>query len=62
MKGVSKTAILPILSVVALGIATLTGHKFTQDTIDETATVLAVVITAGVNVWGIIKNHKKEVK
>jgi hypothetical protein len=62
MKNVSKTAILPILSVIALGIGTLTGHKFTQDSIDETATVLAVVITAGINVWGVIKNHKKEVK
>jgi hypothetical protein len=62
MKGVSKTAIFPILSVIALGIATLTGHQFTKDFIDEAATVLAVLITAGINVWGIIKNHKKEVK
>jgi hypothetical protein len=59
MKNVSKTAILPILSVIALGIATLTGHQFSKDVIDETATVLAVVITAGINVWGILKNHKK---
>jgi hypothetical protein len=62
MKNVSKTAILPVLSVIALGIATLTGHQFTQNTIDETATVLAVVITASINLWGIFKNHKKEVK
>jgi Na+/H+ antiporter NhaB len=62
MKGVSKTAILPVLSVVALCIATLTGHKFTQDFIDEAATILAVLITAGVNIYGIFKNHKKEVK
>jgi hypothetical protein len=62
MKNVSKTAILPVLSVIALGIATLTGHQFSKNAIDETATVLAVVITAGINVWGIIKNHKKEVK
>jgi hypothetical protein len=62
MKGVSKTAIIPILSVVALGIATLTGHQFSKDVIDETATVLAVLITAGINIWGIVKNHKKEVK
>jgi hypothetical protein len=62
MKNVSKTAILPVLSVIALGIATLTGHQFSKDSIEEAATVLAVVITAGVNLWGIFKNHKKEVK
>jgi hypothetical protein len=62
MKNVSKTAILPILSVFALGIATITGHQFSKDVIDEAATVLAVLITAGINIWGIVKNHKKEVK
>ena len=62
MKNVSKTAILPVLSVIALGIATLTGHQFSKDSIEEAATVLALVITAGVNLWGIFKNHKKEVK
>jgi hypothetical protein len=62
MKGVSKTAILPVVSVVALAIAAITGHKFNQGTIDEFSTVAAIVITAGINVWGIIKNHKKEVK
>jgi hypothetical protein len=62
MKNVSKTAILPILSVLALGVAAITGHEFSKDLIDEAATVLAIVITAGINVWGIIKNHKKEGK
>jgi presenilin-like A22 family membrane protease len=62
MKNVSKTAILPILSVIALVIGTLTGHQFSKYTIDEAATILAVGITAGINIWGIIKNHKKEVK
>jgi hypothetical protein len=62
MKNVSKSAILPILSTLALGIAALTGHQFSKSAIDEAATVIAIVATAGINLWGIIKNHKKEVK
>jgi general stress protein CsbA len=62
MKNVSKTAILPVVTVILLAVGTVTNHKFTADTADFIATIGAVVITAGINVWGIIKNHKKEVK
>ena len=62
MKNVSKSAILPVVTVVLLGVGTLTNHKFTADTADYIATIAAVVITAGINIWGIFKNHKKEVK
>jgi hypothetical protein len=55
----SKTAILPVLSVIALAISALTGHKFSNDVLDEVSTIAAIVITAGINVWGIFKNHKK---
>jgi hypothetical protein len=55
----SKTAILPVLSVLALAISALTGHKFSNDVLDEVSTIAAIVITAGINVWGIFKNHKK---
>jgi hypothetical protein len=59
MKNINKTAVLPIVSVIALAIAAITGHKFTNDTIDAISSVAAIAITAGINIWGIIKNHKE---
>lgn len=59
MKGVSKSAILPICSGLALAIAAIFGHKFTDNEVDTAATILSIGITAGINIWGVIKNHKK---
>jgi hypothetical protein len=58
MKGLNKTAILPIVSIICIGIAAITGHEFTKDTVDAIATISSIVITAGISVWGVIKNHK----
>lgn len=54
----NKTAILPIVSVICLGIATITGHSINANMQDEIATIAATVIGAGISVWGVIKNHK----
>lgn len=55
----SKTAILPIVSVVCLGIATITGHTINASVQDEIATIGATVIGAAISIWGVIKNHQK---
>lgn len=57
-----KSAILPIISVVALGYAAITGHKVSDDLVNQIADISAIVITAGISVWGIIKDHSKGVK
>jgi hypothetical protein len=62
MKNVSKTAILPVVSIICIGIAAITGHKFSADVVDNIATVASIAITAGISIWGVFKNHKKEGK
>ena len=59
---ISKTAILPIVSVICLGIASFTGNTISADMQDHVASIATIVISAGVSIWGIIKNHKKEEK
>jgi hypothetical protein len=54
----SKTAILPIVTVVLGGITIITGHKFSESTPEFIAAIAAVVVGGGINIWGIIKNHK----
>jgi hypothetical protein len=58
----SKTAILPIITVICLAIGTMTGHEVSQSLQDEIATIAATVIGAGISIWGVIKNHKGEGK
>lgn len=60
MKNLNKTAILPIVSVVCLAIAAITGHKFSADTIDAIATVSAIVVTSIISIVGVIKDHSKK--
>lgn len=57
----SRTAIAPIISVVCLGIGAITGHAISASVQDEIVTISATAITAGLSIWGILKNHKKEV-
>ncbi|PEJ57386.1 hypothetical protein CN692_13310 [Bacillus sp. AFS002410] len=56
----SKSAILPIISVICLCIATITGHQISSDVQDHIAAVASVTISAVVSIWGIVKNHQKE--
>lgn len=62
MKNVSKTAILPIVSTLLLGIGYVVGHKFSADVADMVSTIAVAAINAGIVIWGVLKNHKKEVK
>jgi hypothetical protein len=57
----NKTAILPIVTIVCGGIAIITKKPIGADTIDMIATIAATVIGSGISIWGVIKNHKKEV-
>jgi hypothetical protein len=56
---ISKTAILPVVTVLSLAYAAITGHEISKDLLDKTADIAAVVISAGISIWGVIKNHKK---
>jgi hypothetical protein len=57
---ISKTAILPIVSVICLAVATITGHQVSASIQDEIATIATTVIGAGISIWGVIKNHSKK--
>lgn len=55
----NKTAILPIVTIICLGIGTLIGKPIGKDTVDMIATIAATSISAGVSIYGVLKNHKK---
>jgi uncharacterized protein YcfJ len=55
-----KSVILPVVTVVCLAIGTVVGHPIGSGVVDDIATVAAAVITAGVSIWGVFANHKKE--
>jgi hypothetical protein len=54
-----KTQILPIISVICLGVAAITGHQVSASVQDEIATIGAAVIGSAITIWGIIKDHQK---
>ena len=56
---ISKTAILPIITTLFLGISYVTGHSFSKDTIDFWANLVAALGTSAITIWGIVKNHRK---
>lgn len=55
---INKSAILPIVSVICLGVAAITGHTVNASLQDQIATVVATLIGAGVSIYGVFKNHK----
>jgi hypothetical protein len=54
----NKTAILPIVSVICLGIAAITGHAVDASLQAQIADWSASVIGVGLGIWGVIKNHR----
>jgi hypothetical protein len=56
----NKTAILPIISVICLGIAAITGHKVDADLQGQIADWAASLIGVGIGIWGVFHNHKGE--
>jgi hypothetical protein len=55
----NKTAILPIVSVICLGVAAITGHTIDAKLQDDIATWAASLIGVGIGIYGVIKNHKR---
>lgn len=53
-----KTMILPVISVICLGVASFTGHAISQGIQQQLADGIYILIGAGVSIWGIFKNHK----
>lgn len=59
MKNVNyKTIIAPIVAVVALGYAAISGHAIAASVQTEIVDISCVVVGAGVSIWGIFHNHK----
>jgi hypothetical protein len=58
----NKTAIAPIVSSAFLAVTFVTGHHFSNGTVELVTDIVVAVATFGVNMYGIVKNHKKEVK
>lgn len=58
----NKTAILPIISVICLGIGAITGRTIDASLQDQIATWAASLIGVGIGIYGVIENHKKEGK
>ena len=56
----NKTAILPIVTIICLGFGTLIGKPIGKDTVDMIATITATGVSAGISIWGVIKNHTKK--
>ena len=61
MKNVKKTIIIPLISVIALGIGTIYGLNEAQIEQLEQAILQGVTAVATlISIYGVIKNHKKE--
>ena len=55
-----KTAILPVISVVCLGVTAISGHAISEETQNYIAEIVVIVAAAGSAIWGIYKDHKKK--
>jgi hypothetical protein len=58
----NKTAILPIVTVLAGAYTLITKDAVKPETIDTIVNIATIVVGSGISIWGIWKNHKKEVK
>lgn len=58
----SKTAILPLVSILAGAFTVISKKPVGEDTIDMIATIAVTAIGAVVSIWGVFKNHNKGVK
>jgi hypothetical protein len=57
-----KTMIAPVISTVVLSYELLSGHHLDETFKNEILGTGANVFLGIASVWGIFKNHKKEVK
>jgi hypothetical protein len=56
----SKAALLPIVSIICLAVATITGQNISDDTVDFIASVAATILLASASIWGVYKDFKKK--
>jgi hypothetical protein len=61
MNNVSKSAVAPIVSTLLMAVGLVTHKVFSSDTVNEVTDITVAVIGGAVTIWGIIKNHKKDV-
>lgn len=59
MKNVNKTALLPVVTVLAAAYTLVTNDAVSKDTVDTITNIAVIAIGAAINIWGIIKNHKE---
>lgn len=57
-----KTMILPIIAILALGLKAATGVEIDQATQESIATGAGILVAAGLSIYGVFKNHKKDDK
>lgn len=59
---ITKSMILPLISVICLAYGTLSGHQISNEIQGQIAEAIVVVVGFGYSVYGIFKNHKTEEK
>lgn len=57
---INKTAILPVVTALFLGIGYVTGHQFSKSFIENMATYISAAIFLYVTIQGVFKNHVKQ--
>lgn len=56
----TKSMVLPIIAVVALGVKALTGIEISADLQEQLATGIVILGGVAYAIYGVFKNHKKE--
>jgi uncharacterized membrane protein len=56
----TQTTILPIIALFALVIKSLWGIELTEDVQTVSANAIFAIITGGITLWGIFKDHTKK--
>lgn len=63
MKNVKKTIIIPLISVIALGVGAIYGLNEAQiEQLEQALLQGATAIATLISIYGVIKNYKKEGK
>lgn len=57
---ITKSMILPLISVICLAYGTLSGHQISNEIQGQIAEAIVVVVGLSYSIYGIFKNHKKE--
>jgi phosphotransferase system glucose/maltose/N-acetylglucosamine-specific IIC component len=58
--GFGRTIIIPIVSMLFLGITFITGIEFPESLVGDVAEFILYGGALGATLYGVVKNHKKE--